>query len=262
VEWWIRFRVDMGNSILGPARTRAGQVFRSRGAGPEVQRARGEPAASLSGLSALAASGRTGSRSGSPPAGPASVKICARERGGFPRTHITRSRLKGREPAPHLEGRSGIRVCPGSSLVLAFLGSTQPSMGSSAPPAGGHPVRGRLPGDSSSEPRAGELTLTWSVGPARVAWRWRNPQGRGPSYVGRADGGARSMAHAAFSGGGRRCARSQSARDSISLPRAGFLHADFARWRGLSAAPWSPEGSREDCAHAGDRSAWLDSSQW
>jgi hypothetical protein len=78
-----------------------------------------------------------------------------------------------------------------------------------------------------------------------------SPQDADPSYVGRADGGARSMTHAAFSEAGV---------DAPALNRPGTAF----RCRGpptytltllegrACQLPLEPEGSQEICSHAGD----------
>ena len=181
---------------------------------------------------------RTGARSVRPSRGWQFVKICARDAGGFPARASPGRSLDGGEPAPHLNGRSGIRVGPGSSLMLAFDSQTQPNEGSSALPAGGPLVRGALPGDSSSESRPGSRRLM-GVNPARVTCAVRirraHPAGRRSSRR-----AARARWRTRLSRNGRRCARLQRPPTASAARSRLLLHAGFAQWRGLSAAPGAP----------------------
>jgi len=227
---------------LGERHEAPGRVSKGHAKAPHRHRSRGMRAA----VHALTARGRCAhageeTRSGSPLAGPAAVKTCAREPERISRTCTTRALFDDSAPAPHLDGCGDIRVGPGSSLKLAFLRRRNPTR--DRPPcqraAPWCTVISRATRLASREP--GSRRSRTSVSPARVT-RSPDPNGTDP-------GGRRSSRRAART---RWCARlSRDGRRAPAcfdpgqqMPRGRLLsfNAGFARMAGTVSCPWSPEG--------------------
>ena len=245
---------------LGERFEAPGRVSKVHATAPHGRPSRGMRAA----VPALTARGRCAhaggeARSGSPLAGPAAVKTCAREPERISRTCITRALFDDSTPAPHLEGCGGIRVGPGSSLKLAFLRRRNPTR--DRPPcqraAPWCAVISRATRLASREP--GSRRSRMSVSPALVT-RSPDPNGAGP---GRASveptRGARSEWRARLARDGRRAPACFDPGQRM-LPGAAFSTSSLAslEWRGLSAAPGAPERSQQRFARRRvPRHAWF-----
>ncbi len=185
----------------------------------------------------------TGARSVRPSRGWRSVKTCARELERVsPHVHhpLAVRRRRAGTASPWTRRHPGLsRIQPEAGIAW----HTQPEVGSSALPAGGHSVRGELPGGSSSEPRPGSWRSR-SAGPARVACsrarETRTTEGRRSSRR-----AARARRRTRLSRDGRRCTRLHRPGTACAVAGRLLLHADFAHRRGMSAPPWSPEGSQK-----------------
>ena len=188
-------------------------------------------------------------RSGSPLAGPAAVKTCAREPGGFPaRASPGRCSKTARRRRTSMDA-SGIRVCPGSSLKLAFLRGRNPTR--DLPPcqraAPWCAVTSRATRLASREPGSRRFASV-----PRVLRVLRVRTARTRADVGRADAAsARSMARAAFS---RRASMRPPAStpDSNSLPGAAFSPTRWLRSNGGDCQlPLEPRRARNNALHTG-----------
>jgi hypothetical protein len=115
-------------------------------------------AAAAAGLRSLSGPLRprwTGARSVRPSRGRRFVKTCRREHGGFLRTRSPGRCSKTANRRRTSMGAATSGWVPDPAWCWHSFAGRKPSVGSSALPAGGHLVHGKLPGDSSSEPHRG-----------------------------------------------------------------------------------------------------------
>ena len=115
-------------------------------------------AAAAAGLDSLSGPLRprwTGVRSVRPSRGRRFVKTCRREHGGFLRTRSPGRCSKTANRRRTSTGAATSGWVPDPAWCWHSFAGRKPSVGSSALPAGGHLVHGKLPGDSSSESHRG-----------------------------------------------------------------------------------------------------------
>ena len=189
-----------------------------------------------------AAPRETGARSVRPSRGRRFVKTCERDHCGFLRTrHPVAARRQRAGTAPR--GRGGIRVDPGSSLMLAFhFEGRKPSVGSSALPAGGHLVRGQSPARLVRRAADGESTLQERRARAccvRSGSARRTTDGRRSSRR-----AARALRRARLTREGRRCVPFHGYRTAFAVAGRSLLDAGFALRAGSVSYPLEPRGSK------------------
>jgi hypothetical protein len=195
-----------------------------------------------------AAPTETGTRSVRPSRSRRFVKTCACDRGGFLRTRSPGRCSKTANRRRTSMGAATSGRFPDPAWCWHSFAGRKPSVGSSALPAGGHLVHGKLPGDSSSESHR-RVDAARAPKPVRVACApcpERTTDGRRSSRR-----AARALGRARLAREGRQASPSNRLRTAQGCRGPFTLYAGFALRRGLSATPRSPVGSRKNLSHTG-----------